>query len=277
MIIFLRLNICGIWFITILDGLSARFKYSNMLKKTHAVIKPYIKKTLDAIYPPQCIACHAPVGVAGNLCASCWNDVNFIANPLCSCCGTPFELSAYGGAVCGECIAHPPLYKMARAVFCYDDASRRLITSFKYSDRIYTSDAFAKWMLRAGEEIMQDADFIISVPMHRLRLITRRYNQAALLANSMAKQSSLPVYHKILLRKKYTKPQASLTFKQRKLNVKGAFIINPKYMDRIINKNIIIVDDVMTTGATIDACIRPLLKAGAASVNVLTIAKTVKG
>jgi ComF family protein len=248
-----------------------------MLKKANTVITPFFTKTLDIIYPPQCLSCRVLVGAKGNLCPTCWENIQFIADPQCDSCGVPFELDSGRNILCGQCIAKPPSYAKARAVFRYDDASRDLITGFKYSDKIYSSDDFARWMIRVGKEIIESSDLIIPVPLHRIRLFTRRYNQAALLAYSIAKHCGLPVYTNMLLRKKHTAPQASLTFKQRLINVRGAFVVNQKYIDTIADKNIILIDDVMTTGATIETCAKVLVKAGAASVNILTMARTVKG
>lgn len=247
-----------------------------MLNKNYPVVKSFFANTVDIIYPPQCLSCRKLVGQKGNLCSDCWEGIHFLSDPQCDQCGIPFEFETGKEMLCGNCITKEPPYKKARSVFKYDDASRSLITGFKYSDKLHISDHFAKWMLRVGKEFIDEADIIVPVPLHRVRLFMRRYNQAALLSKSLGNNSGLNVCNDMLVRSKNTRPQAGLLFKQRALNVRGAFKINPKYTSYIVGKNIILVDDVMTTGATIEACAKVLKKAGAASVNVLTVGRTVK-
>ena len=245
-----------------------------MLNKTKPIVKSIFANGLDVIYPPQCLSCRSLVSQKGNLCSDCWEDIHFLSSPQCDRCGVPFEFEVAEGMLCGNCIAKEPSYLKARAVFKYDDSSRALITGFKYSDKLHISDHFAKWMIRVGREFIENADFIVPVPLHRIRLFMRRYNQSALLARSLSVSSGVDVCNDMLVRRKNTPPQAGLLFKQRVLNVRGAFKVNPKYEGRILGRNIILVDDVMTTGATIEACAKVLKKAGAASVNVLTVART---
>lgn len=232
---------------------------------------------IDIIFPPRCILCSELVARQGDLCTECWNNIDFITDPLCDCCGIPFEYKVEGEVLCGECILNRPVYNKSRTVFDYNDNSRKLITRFKYADKIHACNSFAKWMQRAGSEIIKNSDLIVPVPLHRIRLFTRRYNQSALLAGALGKLCGLPVYQRMLVRRKYTTPQAGLTRTQRIKNVRYAFAVNKKLSHMLNGKNVILVDDVITTGATIDACAKTLLKGGAASVNVLTIAKTIKG
>jgi len=236
-----------------------------------------MKNVIDIIYPPVCLSCKNPVAEAISLCSDCWEDINFISNPKCQKCGMPFEIEAHDEALCGECIAKPPPYNQARAAFVYEDKSAPLITGFKYGDKLHSTKYFAGIMARSGKELIERTDIIVPVPLHRIRLFKRRYNQASLLANVIAKQNLLPVINNLLIRKKNTPPQASLLFRQRIKNVQGAFTFNAKYNEIIKGKNILLIDDVMTTGATIKSCCRRLLKAGASEVNVLTIARTTKG
>lgn len=245
--------------------------------KTNIAAKPIITKALNAIYPPQCLSCKTIIGENGNLCPDCWEVIHFISGSKCNICGIPFEYEINEAAICGSCMFKKPSYDCARAVFKYDDASRSLITSFKYSDKIAASDYFAKWIARSASDLIDEADLIVAVPLHRIRLFTRRYNQSSLLANSLAKLTKKPIHHNMLRRTKNTKPQAGMMFKQRILNVRGAFKINAKYADLIKGKNIILIDDVMTTGATIEACAKAIKKAGASKVTALTVARTVKG
>lgn len=239
------------------------------------MLKSTLRKTANMIFPPQCISCRELVEETGGLCSVCWEQIEFLSQPQCHVCGFPFELHIEGETTCGNCIKRRPYYNMARAVFAYDDKSSGLIIGFKYSDKIYASDPFARWMVRAGGDMIKESDMVIPVPLHRMRLFKRRYNQSALLAHSIARLTALEVRTDILLRRKNTKPQAGMTYSQRMTNVTGAFGINSKYKDAIKGKTILLIDDVITTGATIEACTRTMLRAGAKNVNVLTLARTV--
>lgn len=247
-----------------------------MILKTKQTIKPFVDKAIDIVFPPQCLSCKAKVESNGSLCHKCWEAIEFISSPQCVVCGVPFELATSERQICGKCIADPPKYKAARAVFSYDDASSKLITNFKYYDSTASGLHFAKWMLRAGKGFIDEADIIVPVPLHKIRLLSRRYNQSALLCNSLSEVTAKKVCNKLLIRHKNTKPQAGLSFNMRVNNVKSAFKVNNKFQDEITGKNILLVDDVMTTGSTINSCTKVLLKAGAKNVFVLTIAMTVK-
>jgi ComF family protein len=247
-----------------------------MLNAIGATIKPFLQNAVDIIFPPQCLACDVIVAIKGNLCHQCWDNMDFISSPQCNTCGMPFELDVGDSMLCGKCISDSPRYNKSRSVLQYGDNSSHLITSFKYSDKTHACKHFAQWMVRIGQEFINDADMIAPVPLHRKRLFMRRYNQSALLAKSISKQCGVPAYTSLLIRTKNTPPQAGLSSKQRAINVRNAFKINPYYENKIIGKNIILVDDVITTGSTINACVRALKKAGAGEVNVLTLAMTVK-
>ncbi len=237
-------------------------------------IKPAINKLLDIIYPPRCIACGDNVHENGTICAKCWGEINFISDPQCQICGFPFDFKVEGNPICAGCIDEKPKFSKARAVFLYDDASRRMITSFKYNDRIENRVAYARWMARVGAEMLADADYIIPVPIHFAKLLLRKYNQAGLLALEIAKISGNKVLVNALIRKKYTRKQAGLNRRLRFENISGAFKINQKYAAILKDKKILLVDDVITTGATADECAKILLKAKVAKVEVLALAKT---
>ncbi len=155
----------------------------------------------------------------------------------------------------------------------YNDASKRLVLSFKHSDRTHPAKALAAWMARSAQEMMQEADGIVPVPLHRWRLFKRRYNQAALLAHGLGQISAKPVLIDALLRIKPTPIQGHRNRKERFENVRGAFALNPSIKIPIQDKTLILVDDVLTTGATVNECSRVLLKAGAKTVHVLTLAR----
>lgn len=168
-----------------------------------------------------------------------------------------------------------PYFTKARAVFIYDDKSAHMVTSFKYSDRLESRASYARWMARVGTEMLQEADYLIPVPLHFRKLLSRQYNQAALLATTLGKISGKKVLVNGLLRHKNTVTQASFNRRIRLQNIRGAFKVNPKFIDVLQDKNILLIDDVITTGATADECAKILLKAGAARVEVLTLAKTI--
>lgn len=233
-------------------------------------------RALDLLLPPACLSCDRPVGSDRTLCPVCWGRIHFIARPFCARCGAPFESPVEDGALCGGCIAHPPHYGAARAAMLYDEASRNLVLRFKHGDRIHTVQALASWMHRAAAEFWSDADLIVPVPLHRWRLFKRRYNQAALLAQNLATIGSKRFAPDALSRHRATPSQGHLGRKQRQANVKGAFGLNPRWRERLQDKTIVLVDDVLTTGATVDECARLLLNSGARAVNVLVLAR-VKG
>jgi len=177
------------------------------------------------------------------------------------------------GMQCGGCISEPPDFTSARAPILYDDASRRIVLGFKHADRTHPAPALALWMQRAGVEFWPYTDYIAPVPLHRWRLFKRRYNQAALLANELGRLTQKQVVVDVLLRRRATPIQGHLSRKERHANVKGAFALNVRHRDLIEDKSFVLIDDVLTTGATVNECSRVLLKAGAKCVNILTLAR----
>ena len=227
---------------------------------------------LDLLLPPLCLGCDTDVAGGQTLCAACWGRIHFITAPYCACCGAPFETPVGDGMLCAGCIATPPVFARARAPMLYDDASRHLVLSFKHSDRLHPAAALAGWMLRAGADLWETADLIVPVPLHRWRLFKRRYNQAALLALRLGRLTARPVAVDALLRTRPTPTQGHLGRKEREANVKKAFKVTRRGAG-VAGKHIVLVDDVLTTGATVNACSATLLAAGAARVSVLTLAR----
>ncbi|MDP6572672.1 MAG: ComF family protein [Rhodospirillales bacterium] len=226
---------------------------------------------LDALLPPQCLGCGALAGAAGTLCPACWNSVAFLGAPRCDACGLPFEFAVGEDAVCAPCAAAPPDYRRARAAIAYDDASRRLVLAFKHGDRTDAAPAFARWMERAGGQLLSEADVLVPVPLHWTRLFQRRYNQAALLAQSIARLGGVAVAPGLLRRRRRTPSQGRLSLAARRRNVRGAFALAPAA--RVKGRRVLLIDDVMTSGATASACARVLARSGARSVDVLTLAR----
>lgn len=233
-------------------------------------------RTLDVLLPPSCLSCGARVEQQGTLCFVCWNALHWLSAPLCSCCGFPFDYDLGDQGLCGACTVRRPSYDRARAALAYDDASRHLVTSLKYNDRLEGAPTYALWMARAGGELIAGADLIIPVPLHPLRLFTRRFNQAALLAQGVARPSGQRrLRTDILRRTRRTRQQVGLSAAARRLNVAHAFALTGKGHDQVRGRAVLLIDDVLTTGATVEACARVLKRAGAARVDVLTLARVV--
>lgn len=228
----------------------------------------------DALFPPACLRCDGHVSDQGSLCPACFARIHWLAAPLCACCGIPFPYALGEETRCGRCLAEPPSFAKARAVFRYDEASGKLITRFKYADRIHSARAYAGWMKRAGKELFSGIDLIVPVPLHFLRRMGRRYNQAELLAGALAKMTGLAYAPQLLKRKKSTKQQSGLSRSVRLKNVRGAFMVPPSWKEKLQGASILLIDDVLTTGATAEAASRTLLNCGAKEVSVLTLART---
>ncbi len=229
---------------------------------------------LDLLLPPLCLSCCEPVGVNQALCPECWKKIRFISSPHCAVCGAPFDVPVEESTRCGECLAHPPEYEKARSAMIYDDASRRLVLSFKHHDRLHPVPAMAMWMQRAGAELWEETGVLVPVPLHRWRLFRRRYNQSALLALQLGRLTGKPVAVDVIKRVRATPIQGRMNREQRRKNVAGAFRLTPRRVMAIRGKNVLLIDDVLTTGATVNECSRVLLKGGALRVNVLALART---
>jgi ComF family protein len=243
-------------------------------------LAPALRKSaswlLDAILPPRCLKCGEIVADSGALCGRCWAELKFLGQPCCACCGLPFEFEMGEGSLCGACTADRPLYDRARAALAYDDASRDLILRFKHADRIDGAGTFAGWMARAGAELVASADIIAPVPLHRWRLVRRRYNQAAILANAIGGLRGKLVIPDLLVRRRATPSQGHLGRSQRQRNVAGAFTVHPRRAQVAAGARILLIDDVLTTGATAEACARTLRNAGAKAVDLLVLARVVR-
>lgn len=233
-------------------------------------------RALDLVFPPQCLVCTDLIEPGGALCPTCWNKMNFLAPPQCDACGVPFDFDLGGAALCGACAREHPPFRRARAVAVYGDTSRKLVLGFKHGDRTERAPHFGRWLARAGADLLAESDVIVPVPLHWTRLFTRRYNQAALLAHALSRETALPVATGVLTRRRRTPSLGRMSPSQRKRNLAGAFAVTDAARDALAGQNVLLIDDVMTTGATASACTRALKRAGAAAVDVLTLARAVR-
>lgn len=230
---------------------------------------------VDAVLPPQCLACDTPVAAAGGLCASCWAGLRLIERPVCERLGIPLPFGAVG--VSAAAMADPPPFDRCRAVALFGDVSRRLVHKLKYGDQMELARWMGGWMARAASDVTGQADMAVPVPLHRWRLWRRRYNQAALLAEAVATRCGLPVELDVLRRVRSTRQQVGLSATERKRNLAGAFAVTRKGKETIRGKRVLLVDDVLTTGTTIETATRTLLRAGAGAVDVAVFAEVVRG
>src|SRR2546421_4807413 len=228
----------------------------------------------EVALPPLCAACREAVGSSG-LCAACWSKLSFIAPPYCERLGIPFPYDPGPGVLSMEAIADPPAYQRARAAVRYDDVARSLVHALKYGDRLDLAPTMGRWMARAGRELLADADALIPVPLHWRRLWTRRFNQSALLAKAIGQENGIAVVDGVLKRVKATAQQVGLSQAERAQNVQGAFRVPTECKAEVTGRRLILIDDVLTSGATSDACARALLRAGARSVDLLVFARVV--
>ena len=234
---------------------------------------------IDFVLPPRCIVTGEIVDEQGMLSPVSWGDLNFISDPQCERCGFPFDFDtgeAKEGNICAACQKSPPLYNKARSALIYGEASRDIILAYKHADQTQSLPSFVPWLKRAGDTVLKDADYLVPVPLHRWRILRRRFNQSSLMVQYLSRETGIPYLLDVLKRTRATETQGHLQVNERQKNVRNAFSFNPKYLDVIRNKHIVLIDDVYTTGATITECTKVLLKAGAASVDILTLARVVK-
>ena len=230
---------------------------------------------LDLLLPPTCVLCPEAVDEPGLLCGACFSVLTAAGEPCCQSCGVPFDLPwhAAEGGLCQRCIDTPPAFERARGALLYDHASRRLILPFKHGDRIEFATILARVMARSGATLLREADVLVPVPLHRRRLFVRRYNQAALLAQALGSMTGRPVLVDALARTTATQNLDGKTAAERRDEVATAFAVRPRRANLLEGRRVLLIDDVMTSGATAGACSESLLYAGAAAVDVLVAAR----
>jgi len=240
--------------------------------KTGTILRRAASALADLLVPPLCLACHVPLASHHALCPSCWGQIDFIRPPLCDRLGLPMPFDVGGTMVSAAAAAAPPEYDRARAVARFEGPMRALVHDLKFHDRHDGVRLFGRWLQQAGAEILQDADLLVPVPLARARLLNRRFNQSALLALEVSRLTGIPADPFALRRIRRTLSQVGLSPEQRRKNVRGAFTVPEGRKPRIRGAHVVLIDDVITTGATAGACAMALKRAGAARVDVLALA-----
>jgi ComF family protein len=236
-------------------------------------MKPLFRWVLDSVLPPSCLVCDKTVEAQGQLCLNCFRTANFVTAPLCACCGVPLPFASGGiqEQRCDACEAAPPAFTTARAALRYDEVARRMILPLKYSDQSEAAAGLARLMRRPGEDMLQSSNLLVPVPLHTARLRQRRYNQAAILAIALARLTGRPLGLDVLRRWRATRKLEGLGVEERRTELMGAIVLR-RGAD-VAGKRVLLVDDVMTTGATAHQCALALREGGAARVDVLTVAR----
>lgn len=248
-----------------------KMKYSQQAQ----LLKNALNSAVDFVLPARCVITGQPVEEQGMISPQVWGELNFLTRPWCSCCGVPFEFDMQA-ELCASCLDYPPPYDSARSALRYDDASRSLILGFKHGDKTLSVKAFMPWMMSAGADMLSACDMIAPVPLHYWRLVSRRYNQSALIVSELSRETGKPAVLDLLKRTRATPPQSRLKGRDRRYNVRKAFALNEASGVDVRGKHIVLVDDVLTSGSTVKECTKVLKRAGAGRVDVLTLARTVR-
>jgi ComF family protein len=251
---------------------AAGFAGSPGVKRAANAARTFLRAALDIALPPLCAVCRAPVHGNG-LCPGCWSKLSFITRPYCERLGIPFVYDPGPGILSMEAIANPPAYQRARAAVRFDEISRALVHALKYGDRLDLAPMMGRWLALAGCELVAEADALIPVPLHWRRNWARRFNQSGMLAAAVSSQTGVPVAASALKRVKATVQQVGLSRPERAANIQGAFRVPAEGKAAIAGRRLVLVDDVLTSGATAEGCARALLRAGAANVDVLVFAR----
>ena len=251
---------------------AAGFALSPGLKRAANAARIFLHGALDIALPRLCAVCRAPVHGNG-LCPGCWSKLSFITRPYCERLGIPFVYDPGPGILSMEAIANPPAYHRARAAVRFDEISRALVHALKYGDRLDLAPMMGRWLALAGRELVAEADALVPVPLHWRRNWARRFNQSGMLAAAVSAETGVPVTASALKRVKATVQQVGLSKSERAANIQGAFRVSAESKTAIAGKRLVIIDDVLTSGATVQGCARALLRAGATNVDVLVFAR----
>lgn len=244
--------------------------------RARGLVQGFVRRIVDGALPTSCALCREPVAGDHGLCVPCWRKVRFLERPWCEVTGLPMRLDLGPGVLSAAALADPPPYRRARAAVVYDETAAALVGAFKYADRTDLAPLMVAWMRRVAAE-MADVDMVVPVPLHRWRLLSRRFNQAAVLAAGIATHLDRPHRPLVLARRRATARQVGLSRQGRKANIAYAFAVPPRARRALAGRRVLLVDDVLTTGATVEAATRALLRGGARSVDVLVFARVVAG
>lgn len=228
---------------------------------------------IDMIFPPRCLACPETTDAPHGLCPACWRDTHFIAGPVCGKCGVPLMGAGSPEDHCESCRRHPPAWDRGAAAVIYEGAGRRMVLALKHGDRLDMVRPLAGWMHAAGRELIAEADVIAPTPLHWRRLLKRRYNQSGELAKRLGRLSGKAVAVDLLTRIRQTIPQEGMDRATRAANQAGVFAVAPRRRAAVEGRTVLLVDDVLTSGATLSACADCLREAGARRVHVLALAR----
>ena len=237
-------------------------------------IKKLLPKVIRIIFPTKCLICNDWCNEETSLCINCWKKIEFITNPQCARCGYPFDFNAGTKALCAPCNQNLPYFDRAFAIFKYSTISKSLIFKLKYHDQLHIARFLAQLIVNRLQDFYEYR-IITSVPLHSKKIRERLYNQSAILASQTAKLARLEFLPNILIKKRHDRPQSQLSRDQRKKNILNSFVIAEDYMNFIKGKNIILIDDVYTTGSTVNECSRVFKKAGCNKILVVTAARTI--
>ena len=234
---------------------------------------PSAARLFELLLPSLCPACFEPLALDSVLHPHCWRQLHFVSRPYCDCCGMPLLAATENSLQCAACFENPPPWNKARSALIFKDVGRTLVLRFKYGDHIENASLFARWMMHAAYDILDAKPLIIPMPLHWRRLVSRRYNQAAELGRHLATMSNLPFCADMLKRRAATLRQSRLSLTERITNVSRAFVINKKHLHLLHEHPLLVVDDVLTSGATMRAACGVLRKAAPdATIFALTLA-----
>lgn len=236
-----------------------------------------LQAALHLIYPPRCLSCDALVTTDFGLCGHCWRETPFISGLVCDRCGTPLPGQDSGKPeYCDDCLTIARPWNRGRAALLYRDNARRMVLQLKHGDRLDLAGPMAGWLLRAAQPILEPGMLVAPVPLHWLRLLRRRYNQSALVSAHLARNGGLEHCPDLLIRRRATPSQEGRDRMGRFANLDGALALHPRRAERLRGRHVLLIDDVMTSGATLAAAAEVCLAGGAAAVSVATLARVAK-
>lgn len=238
--------------------------------------KGFLRQMRDFLWPPRSLVSGARDAGGAPLSPEEFRSLAFITGPVCNRCGVPVATETPPETICAVCTARPPRWQRARAALIYDEYARRPVLDLKRAGRRDGLSLLAAWMGRAGEDLLAEAELIVPVPLHYSRLVMRGYNQSAWLAQALGRQAGVAVSVDALKRTRRTPSQAGLSGRARRRNVTGAFAVRRSWLKRVRGRHVLLVDDVLTSGATLSACTRALKRAGARQIDVIVLARVVR-